>query len=91
MVVDQYSITFDSYVKFIKEKSIIDGAIIFFVGGMIKDFVTKAMKEIIIPLTRGKIDVIKKFNIYDYGLEIFQLVLTSYLLFVLHRTVDKNF
>ena len=57
MLADQYSITFDSYVKFIKDKSIIDGAIIFFVGGMIKDFVTKVMKEVIIPLTKGKIDV----------------------------------
>ena len=81
--------SFKEYLEFIKDSKIIEGAIMFFIGGMIQKFMHHIMKEIIIPLTKGKTDQLN-IDYKKYGAEILQIVITSYLLFVLHYKI-KNF
>ena len=78
--------TFSEYLEFIKESKIIEGAIMFFLGGMIKSLMHRIMREIIIPVTQGKFKKLY-FDYNRYAAEIIQIVVTSYLLFLLHKGV----
>ncbi len=44
------------------------------------------MEEIVIPVTEGKIKKLK-LNYYKYFTEIVQIIITSYLLFILRKQV----
>ena len=80
--------SFNEYLEFVKSSNIIEGAIMYFIGSSIRNYMHKIMEEIIIPITEGKI---KKININykKYITEIAQIVITSYLLFLLHKNVQK--
>jgi large-conductance mechanosensitive channel len=80
--------SFKEYLEFIKESKIIEGAIMFFLGSMIKTLMMQILREVIIPVTKGKVEKLN-INYKKYVAEIIQIVVTSYLLFLLHKGV-KN-
>ena len=80
--------SFKEYLKFIKDSKIIEGAIMFFLGGMIKDLMTQILKEIIIPVTKGKVEKLN-INYNKYSAQIIQIIITSYILFLLYKGVKS--
>ena len=78
--------SFNEYIEFIKESKIIDGAIMYFIGSSIRTYMHRIMEEIVIPVTEGKIKKLK-LNYYKYFTEIVQIIITSYLLFILRKQV----
>ena len=82
-------VAFSEYLEFLKENKIIEGAIMFFIGAEIQKFMHHIMKDIIVPLTKGDTKRLH-INYKEYFVEIIQIVITSYLLFILHKTIKDN-
>ena len=79
-----------AYSQFIKDKNILGAAIAVVMGSLISQFVQKIAKDIITPLSKGKVKQIKKnvnFKLY-MGLVI-NFMTTSYILFALTQFIEK--
>ena len=79
-----------AYSNFIKEKNILGAAIGVVMGSLISQIVKKIAKDIINPLSKGKVKQIKKnvnFKLY-MGLVI-NFITTSYILFVLTKFIEN--
>ena len=77
---------FNKYIEFIKGKAGIQSAFSIVLGTLISNTIQKIANEIITPLTRReKIN----FNIKEYFLLIFNLLITTYILFIIIDYLDN--
>ena len=80
---------FKEYIDFIKESKILEGSIMFFIGAEIQKFMHNIMKDIIIPLTKGDLQKLNA-DYIKYIVELIQIIITSFLIYILHRTIKNN-
>ena len=84
-------IGFHKYYEFIKEKKIIPQTMIIVIGSLISGFIKKVIKDFVYPLGKGQIEKIKKnfkAAMKSYPILGINIIVTSYVLFVLSSLVD---
>ena len=79
---------FNEYIRFLKDRNIISSALAIVVVGMINDIVHKLIDDIIIPLTKGEINLNKK-QLKKYSILIANFIFVTYILFVLITHLEK--
>ena len=78
---------FSEYLIFLKDRNVLSSALVILMGGMIKDVVNDFIKDIIIPVTDGELKI-KKNILKIYSVKIINLIVITYLLFVLSKYLE---
>ena len=84
-------IGFHKYFEFIKDQKILPKTMIIVIGSLISGFIKKIIKDFVYPLGKGQIDKINKnfkAAMKSYPILGINIIVTSYLLFVLSSLVD---
>ncbi len=74
-----------AYFQFLKAKKVIPKTVVLVMGTLIAGIVKKMIKDFIYPLSKGRVELVKK-RLLDapqlYGALLLNIVVTTYLLFV---------
>lgn len=81
----------ENFTSFMKNKNVLSTAVSFVIAAMLKEIIFKFTNEIILPLTKNKnINKLKDINLYEYLILIINLLLVSYVLFILDKSISDN-
>ena len=76
---------------FMKNKNVLSTAVSFVIAAMLKEIIFKFTNEVILPLTKNKnINKLKNVNFYEYLILIINLLIVSYVLFILDKSISDN-
>lgn len=79
------------FVVFLKDKKIIEGSIMFAIGNMLRTLMVELNSKVIAPLSKGDIKRVRKQRISSYIFLISQIVISSYIFFLLWRAVTFSY
>lgn len=85
------TILLDEFVVFLKDKKIIEGAIMFAVGNMLRTLMVEVNNKLIIPFSKGEFKKLKNERFTTYVFLIFQIVFSAYVFFLLYRGIDASY
>ena len=80
-----------AYLQFLKAKKVIPKTVVLVMGTLISSIVKKMIKDFIYPLSKGRINKVKKrlLNAHKlYGALLINVIITTYLLFVISSFFD---
>lgn len=76
---------------FMKNKNVLSTAVSFVIAAMLKEIIFKFTNEVVLPLTKNKnLKKLKNVNPYEYFILIINLLIVSYILFIIDKSISDN-
>lgn len=80
-----------NFTSFMKNKNVLSTAVSFVIAAMMKEIIFKFTNEVVLPLTKNKnLKKLKNVNIYEYFILIINLLIVSYILFIIDKSISDN-
>ena len=79
--------TISNFHNFIKEHQIIQGAIMYIIGGLFSSVMTKINQQVIGPIVQLNFEDLKNADYNDFLSGIIELLITSYFMFAIFQLV----
>ena len=80
-----------NFTSFMKDKHVLSTSVSFVIAAMMKEIIFKFTNEVVLPLTKNKnFKNLKNVNIYEYFILIINLLIVSYILFVVDKSLSDN-
>ena len=74
------------YVKFMTSSKILPAAVAFIIGGIVKEFLTKVNKDIIVPLSTTNYDkAIKNIKVEEYAATLIGIFIQTFVIYMLTK------
>lgn len=81
----------ENFTSFMKNKNVLSTAVSFVIAAMLKEIIFKFTNEVVLPLTKNKnFQNLKNVNIYEYFILIINLLIVSYILFMIDKSISDN-
>ena len=79
--------TINKFHNFIKEHKIIQGAIMYIIGGLFSGVIEKLNHQVIGPIVKLDFEELKNADYYDFLSDSIELLITSYFMFAIYKLV----